>query len=203
MALAVTAVGAVVVVLAVAELLEIGNMKLKSIRRFFKHLVSNPWQVKRHFSAQALRNIEHAITASEKTHTGELRFVVEAGLHPYEIVFNKTPRKRVIELFGRLNIWDTENNNGVLIYLLLADRDVEIVADRGINQYVSQAQWEDICHAMEAQFRRGEFEAGVLQGIAEISTLLTQHFPEGGAQVSHHKVTKKRRNELSDKPLIL
>lgn len=178
-------------------------MQLKSISRLFKHLVSNPWQVKRHFSAQALRNIEYAITASEKTHMGEMRFVVEAGLHPYEIVFNKTPRKRAIELFGRLNIWDTEYNNGILIYLLLADRDVEIVADRGINQHVSHANWEVICHTMEAQFRRGEFEAGVMQGIAEIGTLLTRHFPENNAQVSKNKVTKKRRNELSDKPLIL
>lgn len=178
-------------------------MKLKSISRFFKHLVSNPWQVSRYFSPQALRNIENAITASERKHKGELRFVVEACLHPYEIVLNKTPRKRAIELFGRLNIWDTEYNNGVLIYLLLADRDVEIVADRGINQHVSHADWEVICHAMEALFKRGEFEAGVLQGIGEIGRLLTQHFPENTMQTNAKKVTKKKRNELSDKPLIL
>ena len=77
---------------------------------------------------------------AEATHDGEIRFVVEAGLHPYEILFKKTPKKRAIELFGRLNIWDTEHNNGVLIYLLLADRDVEIVADRGIHQHVGQCR---------------------------------------------------------------
>lgn len=95
------------------------------IIRFFSHLVSNPWQVKRHFSVVALRNIEQAIEASEKAHAGEIRFVVEAGLHPLEILNKKTPKKRALELFGRLNIWDTELNNGVLIYLLLADRDVD------------------------------------------------------------------------------
>ena len=91
--------------------------------------------------------------------------MVEAGLHPYEILFKKTPKKRAIELFGRLNIWDTEYNNGVLIYLLLADRDVEIVADRGIHQHVGMTAGKQICHEMEIMFRKGEFEAGVLQGI--------------------------------------
>jgi uncharacterized membrane protein len=165
------------------------------IIRFFQHLVSNPWQVRRHFSAEALRNIEKVISASEKTHAGEIRFVVEAGLHPYEIVFNKTPKKRAIELFGRLNIWDTEHNNGVLIYLLLADRDVEIVADRGINKHVGHENWENICHDMEILFRKGEFEAGVLQGIAEISAHLQQHFPLSRK--------KSKKNELSDKPLLM
>ncbi len=163
------------------------------IIRFFQHLVSNPWQVQRHFSSEALHNIEKAIVASEKTHAGEIRFVVEAGLHPYEIVFNKTPKKRAIELFGRLNIWDTEHNNGVLIYLLLADRDVEIVGDRGVHQHVGHDGWEVICREMEALFRKNEFEAGVLQGIDKISAVLQQHFPQDGAS----------KNEISNKPLIL
>ncbi len=167
--------------------------KRHPVIRFFAHLVSNPWQVQRYFSQRALHNIEKAISASERLHAGEIRFVVEAGLHPYEIVFNKTPKKRAIELFGRLNIWDTEHNNGVLIYLLLADRDVEIVADRGIHQHVHHDGWEKICHDMEALFRKGEFEAGVLQGVEEISAALQQHFPQNGAS----------RNELSNKPLIL
>jgi len=186
------------VVLAAAELLETGKMKLKSIYRFFRHLVSNPWQVSHHFSIEALRNIENAITASERKHIGEIRFVVEAGLHPYEILFSKTPRKRAIELFGRLNIWDTEHNNGVLIYLLLADRDVEIVADRGIDQHVGHADWEVICHEMEVMFRRSEFEAGVLHGIARIGVALEKHFP-----LTANKSPKKKHNEISNKPLIL
>jgi uncharacterized membrane protein len=167
--------------------------KRHPIIRFFAHLVSNPWQVKRHFSDIALHEIEKAIAASEKKHAGEIRFVVEAGLHPYEIMFKKSPKARAVELFGRLNIWDTEHNNGVLIYLLLADRDVEIVADRGINQHVGHDGWEVICREMEALFRKGEFEAGVLHGIDKISIVLEKHFPQKGVS----------RNELSNKPLIL
>ena len=168
-------------------------MKIKSISRFFRHLVSNPWQVKRHFSAPALHNIEQAIVASEKKHAGELRFAVEAGLHPYEILSKKSPKKRAIELFARLNIWDTEHNNGVLIYLLLADRDVEIVADRGIHQHVGHHGWEAICHEMETMFRQSKFEAGVLHGIEKISGVLERHYP----------TMDKRKNEISNKPLIL
>jgi len=178
-------------------------MKLKSIYRFFRHLVSNPWQVSSHFSAEALRNIEKAIAESEKKHSGEVRFVVEAGLHPYEIMFKKTPRKRAIELFGRLNIWDTEYNNGVLIYLLLADRDVEIVADRGINQHIGHVGWTVICHEMEMMFRRGEFEAGVLLGVAKIGVTLEKHFPRANTKVTKSKTVKKKSNEISNKPLIL
>lgn len=151
------------------------------IARFFSHLLngalSSKWQVHRHFSAAALRRIEQAIKASELTHMGEIRFVVEAGLHPLEIITKKMPKKRAVELFGHLNVWDTEHNNGVLIYLLLADRDVEIVADRGIHRHVGNDGWEAICHAMELQFRRGEFEAGVLDGIQQIGALLHQHYP--------------------------
>jgi uncharacterized membrane protein len=175
----------------------------KSIERFFRHLVSNPWQVKHHFSSQALQNIESAITDSETKHTGEIRFVVEAGLHPYEIVCGKTPRARGIELFGRLNIWDTENNNGVLIYLLLADRDVEIVADRGIDKPIGYDRWDAICHDMEVLFRRGEFEAGVLQGIAEVSEALEANFPMDSIKDERKKAVAQQNNELPDKPLIL
>ncbi len=163
------------------------------IARFFKHMLSNPWQVRRYFSEIALHEIQKAITASEKKHGGEIRFVVEAGLHPYEIICKKTPEKRAIELFGRLNIWDTEHNNGVLIYLLLADRDVEIVADRGIDRHVGRDGWEAICHDMEALFGRGEFETGVLYGIEKISAALEQYFPLMGVN----------KNEVSDKPVIL
>jgi uncharacterized membrane protein len=155
--------------------------------------MSHPWQVKRHFSKQALRNIENAISKSEQYHAGEIRFVVEAGLHPFEIWFKKSPKARAIELFGRLNIWDTEHNNGVLIYLLLADRDVEIIGDRGIDQHIGQFGWEQICREMEALFRQGNFEGGVLKGIHKISAVLTEHFPQQGLS----------RNELSNKPLVL
>ena len=167
--------------------------KRHPVIRFFRHLLSSPLWVNRYFSTQALRNIEHAIAENEKLHAGEIRFVVEAGLHPMEILQKRTPKKRAIQLFGQLNIWDTEHNNGVLIYLLLADRDVEIVADRGIHHFVGDDGWESICHAMELRFREGAFELGVLEGIAAIGAALSQHFPAQGTQ----------RNEIPNRPLVM
>lgn len=172
-------------------------MKLNTITRFFKHLVSDFWQVHHHFSKSALLNIEKAIQASEKSHNGEICFIVEAGLHPMEVLYKKTPKKRAIELFSLFKVWDTEHNNGVLIYLLLADRDVEIVADRGIHQHVGNAAWEQICHQMELTFRQGNFEAGVLQGVADISAQLANHFP-------HSTINKTQNpNELPNAPIVL
>ncbi|MEQ1766252.1 MAG: TPM domain-containing protein, partial [Methylotenera sp.] len=108
-------------------------------------------------------------------------------------LYKKSPQKRAIELFGRFNIWDTEHNNGVLIYLLLADHDFEIIADRGIHQLVGNAGWERISQQMELMFKRGDFEAGVLFGVAEIGVLLTLHYPAKG----------ENNNELSNATIIL
>ena len=167
------------------------------LSRFFEHLVSNPWQVRRCFCPIGLTVIEQTIAVSESRHTGEIRVVIEAGLDIYEVLFNKSPRARAIELFSHLHIWDTAHNNGVLIYLCLADHDVEIVADRGINHQVGYARWAQICHDMEVQFRQGAFEGGVLQGIAEISVELEQYFPE------NLSAPKRQKNELPNKPLII
>ena len=166
--------------------------------RFFEHLFSNPWQVRERFCDVGLNTIEQAITHSEARHTGEIRFVVESGLDIYEIIFNKTPRARAIELFSLLHIWDTEHNNGVLIYLCLADHDVEIVADRGIDQHVGYARWDAICHDMEVKFKRGEFEGGVLQGIAAIGAEMEKYFPE-----RENSTSKRRKNQLSNKPVVM
>lgn len=163
------------------------------IRRFLRHIWCGPWMVRRHFSAAALRNIEAAIAESEIGHSGEIRFVVEPALHPFELLRGETPRQRAIELFARLGVWDTEDNNGVLIYLLLADHDVEIVADRGIDHEVGAQGWQSICLEMEAAFRQGRFEEGVIRGIARISELLRQRFPAGSVNP----------NELPDAPLVL
>jgi uncharacterized membrane protein len=141
----------------------------------------------------ALRNIEAAIRDSEARHYGELRFVVEANLALPALMHGVTARERAIELFSQLRIWDTEQNSGVLIYLLLADRDVEIIADRGINKLVGSAQWETICQQMEQQFRQQQFEAGVIHGIRAISELLIQHFPASTNNI----------NELPDTTVVL
>ncbi len=169
-------------------------MKYHGIQRFFRHIICTPWHVECHFSKHAMHNIEMAIKQSEKSHMGEIRFVVEAHLHTMEILAGKTPRKRALELFSQLGIWDTEHNTGVLLYLLLADRDIEIVADRGIHQYVGSAGWEEICKEIEQQFRKGAFEAGTLYGINQITQRLVQQFPSDG-QIG--------KNELPDKPLVL
>lgn len=175
-------------------------MKNRSrLTRFIEHLFSHPWQVNHYFCDIGLNVIEQAITESEKRHTGEIRLVIEPGLDIYEILWNKTPRKRAIELFGLLGMWDTEHNNGVLIYLCLADHDIEIVADRGIDKHVGYSRWNAICNEMEACFKRGEFEGGVLQGIAEISSALETHFPEH----ADTSLSRRKRNEISNKPLIL
>ena len=168
-------------------------MKYKGLSRIWHHLIIPPWRVGSYFSPAGLSQIEAAITEAERTHKGEIRFVVECSLDNSELFHNVTAKARAIEVFSRIHMWDTEHNNGVLIYLLLADRDVEIVADRGIHQHVGHNGWEAICKEMEAMFRRGEFEAGVLLGIDKISATLQTHYPSSG----------KSKNELSNKPLIL
>lgn len=166
---------------------------MMKIKRFLRHLFTTPRYVHRHFSKAALQNIEQAIQKSEFLHTGEIRFVVESALHPYALWQNETPKKRALELFAQLGIWDTAQNNGVLIYLLLADRDVEIIADRGVHGHVGTQGWETICRAMEQEFRQGQFEAGVVDGVTQIGKLLQQHFP----------VDAQNANELPDKSIIL
>lgn len=163
------------------------------IKRIGKHLLLNRWRVRRAFPRQALANIEKAIKASEATHAGQIRFVVEGALDGAPLFKDQPARERAIDVFAQLRLWDTVNNNGILIYLLLADRDVEIVADRGISQKVQQAEWEKICRVMEAEFRAKNFEGGVLKGISAVTKLLAKHFP----------ASSRHGNELPDKPVVL
>ena len=163
------------------------------IERISRHLIANRWRVRRAFPRLALGNIEKAIKASETTHEGQIRFVVEGALDGRPLFTNQSPRARAIEVFSRLRVWDTAHSNGVLIYLLLADRDVEIVADRGIDAKVGKAAWEKICKAMELEFGARNFERGAIKGIAEVTALLVAHYPSSGPH----------RNELPDKPLVI
>ena len=164
-----------------------------NFKRIVKHLFAPQWIIARAFPRRTLTAIEEAIRASEKTHDGELRFAVEAGLDPLPLVRGQTPRQRAIEVFSALRVWDTEHNSGVLIYVQLVDRRIEIVADRGINAKVPQHAWDAICRRMEAAFRQRRFEQGVLAAIGEITALLAQHFPPRG----------DNPDELSDQPVIL
>jgi len=165
-----------------------------SIQRILKHWFYPPWLVRRHFPATAMTAIAKAVNESERSHMGEVRFAVEGALPWHDVLDGLPARYRALQIFSQLRIWDTEHNNGVLIYLLLADHDVEIVADRGVHALVGSEGWEAICHAMEAEFRQGNFEAGVLLGIARITAILQQHFPAHG---------RDNPNELPDVPVVV
>lgn len=162
--------------------------------RILKHLCSTPWHVRRCFSKAALQRIEAAIASSEHVHRGELRFAVEPALPWLDLLRGLSARQRALQVFSQLRVWDTEHNTGVLIYLLLADHDVEIVADRGIHAQVGEQAWQAICRQMETRFRAREFEAGVMEGVQAITALLCQHFPADG---------NDNPNELADAPVIL
>ncbi len=164
-----------------------------NINRIIKHLSIGQAAVHRCFPRAALNKINQTIAEVEQTHAGQIRFAVEASLDIKPLLFGQTARERAIEVFSELHIWDTENNNGVLIYLLLADRDVEIVADRGVHAKLGQATWESICQEMEAAFRQGKFEQGVITGIRSVGAHLARHYPQVGTKT----------NELSDQPVIL
>ena len=164
-----------------------------SISRITRHLIEHRWRARRIFTAPVLEHIEQAIKDGEATHSGQVRFVVEGALDGAPLFHNQSARARGLDLFSHLRIWDTAHNNGVLIYLLLADRRVEIIADRGIDARVGEAGWQAICRAMEAEFRQSHFEAGVIKGIQAVSQQLATYFPPQGP----------RRNELPDAPVVM
>lgn len=164
-----------------------------SLKRIGRHLLTSRARVRKVFPPKTMAVIERAIAASEAHHAGQIRFAVEAALHGPALRRNQSARDRAIDVFAKLRVWDTAHNNGVLIYLLLADRDVEIVVDRGIDGRVGQAGWEAICQMMETHFRAGRFEQGVVAGIEAVTTHLAAHFPRDGAAA----------NELPDAPVVL
>ena len=162
--------------------------------RIVRHLLTGKLALHRIFPAASLTAIEQAIQQSEMNHGGQICFAVEASLDTIPLFKNQTARERAVEVFSQLRIWDTEHNNGVLIYLLLADHDVEIITDRGIHAKVSSEEWEAICRTMESTFQRQQFEAGVINGVNAISVHLREYFPSG---------SNDKRNEIANKPVVL
>ena len=160
--------------------------------RLFHHLVIPDWWARRAFQKPVLRRIEQAIATSEQSHGGELRVVVEANLPFAALLRDRSPRQRAVELFGELGVWDTEHNCGVLIYLQVLDRRVEIVADRGIHRRVGDAFWKAVCGRLEKSFRDGQYEQGVVRALEEITAALAEHFPAAA----------DNPDELSNAPLI-
>ncbi len=162
-------------------------------KRVLRHLFTDHWSVRRAFPPAAMRAIRDKIGEQERRHGGELRFAVEAALPLLHLWHGQNARSRAVELFGQLRVWDTEHNSGVLIYLLLADKRVEIVADRGIHNKVGDAAWEAICGEMQRSFAAGRFEPGVNFGVAAISDLLATHYPSA----------EDDSNELPNEPVVL
>lgn len=164
-----------------------------NFKRWARHLFMPPWAWRRAFPQATLDAVEAAIRTSETTHGGEIRFAIENSLPGRLVWRGMSGRERAIEMFSNLHVWDTETNSGVLVYLLLADHDIEIVADRGIAARVDPAAWEAVAQTMEAAFRQGQFEQGALTGIEQIGALLAANFPPSG----HNP------DELANRPVIV
>jgi uncharacterized membrane protein len=163
------------------------------LSRLFRHLVATRWQTRRKFSSAVLDDIEKAVHEVESKHSGEVRLVVETALDWPELWRDMPPRRRAAQVFGQLGVWDTADNNGVLIYVLLADRDVEILADRGIAARVPQHEWEQVCRDIEGHYRAGRFGQGSVAGVRSVGALLAKHFPGDRGDA----------NELPNQPVLL
>lgn len=163
------------------------------LRRWWRHFTTFPHQTRRRYPPATLTAIEEAIASVEARHAGEIRFAIETHLDGRALRAGITPRQRALEVFGLLRVWDTERNNGVLVYLLMADRDVEIVVDRGLAARVPDARWEEVWRAMEAQLRADRWREGALVGIEQVAGLLAEHFPAEGGD----------RDEQPNRPVLL
>lgn len=167
---------------------------IAKLRRMLRHRWLDEADARRAIPADMAQRLAQRVAASEKRHTGEVRICIEAGLPISYLWRGAAARERAVAMFGKLRVWDTEQNNGVLIYLLLAEHAIEIVADRGLNRHVTPAQWQAMVARMSAAFQEGRFEDGLTQALEEVSALLVAHFPlgDGAAQA----------NELPDEPVI-
>jgi uncharacterized membrane protein len=162
--------------------------------RALRNWTTFAWTARRRFPTSTLDAIEDAIREGERAHSGEVCFLVEAALEPGDLWRGVTARERAIEAFAEQRVWDTDANNGVLIYVLLAEHDVEIVADRGAAAAIPPEEWERVCRELEAHFREGRFEQGALAGVRGVNALLARHFP-----VSEERANP---NELRDRPTV-
>ncbi len=161
--------------------------------RFVRHLFAARWNTRRRFPPAVLAAIETAIREVESRHAGEIRFAVETALDVPELWHGLASRHRAAHVFAQLGIWDTAQNNGVLIYVLLADRVVEIVADRGIAALIQQTEWDEICREVERQFRAGRFMEGSVAAVQAVGRLLARHFP----------APRRDADELPNQPVLL
>ncbi|MBT2334128.1 TPM domain-containing protein [Variovorax paradoxus] len=165
------------------------------LARIWRHQWMDEADVRRVLPDAGMERLAARVAASERRHSGEIRICVEAGLPWSYLRRNASARERAVTLFGKLRVWDTAHNNGVLIYLLLAEHAIEIVADRGIDARVDDAEWAAMAQRMGAAFREGRFEDGLTQALEEMSALLVAYFPLAGNEPD--------TNELPDEPVVL
>jgi uncharacterized membrane protein len=165
--------------------------------RLLRHIAATHWRTRMRFTAATLDAIEAAIKRTEAAHGGEIRFAVETALPPLHVLNNVTPRARALDVFSHLRVWDTQANNGVLIYVQMADRHVEVIADRALSERVSRAEWQAICRLMEVHFRAGRFQTGSIAGVEAVGNLLARHFPRNPAALPF------AHNQLPDRPTLL
>ena len=158
------------------------------LARILKHRWMDETDTARALGADALARLEARVAASESRHSGEMRLCVEAGLPLSYLWRDATPRQRAVTLFGKLRVWDTEHNNGVLIYLLLAERAIEIVADRGLTRHVSQKSWDALIAGMRDNFRGGRFEEGLAQAVDAVDALLLRHFAQAEGEANPNEL---------------
>jgi len=164
------------------------------LQRLFINLFDQWFAMRRRFPEALLEEMTAAIASGERTHRGEVRFAVESRLSPWMVLEGVDAGLRARQAFGQLQVWDTEHNTGVLFYVLMAERRIEIVADRGIASRVGQAEWDDICARMRDSYADGRWREGSLVGIAAAHALLQHHFPSDGTD---------NPDELPDRPVLL
>ena len=168
---------------------------MSKVRRWLRHSIKSPQSVNRAFPPEVLQRIQNEIADGERIHSGEIRFAVEAALPWSYLKRNAAARERAQMVFAKLRVWDTEDNNGVLIYVELADQRIEIVADRGIGRHVPDARWDEVTKMMRERFQAGEFEAGSIAGVRAVSALLAERFRLADGA--------RNPNQLSDAPTVL
>ena len=171
-------------------------MALPPFKRLIRHRLWDDDDARRVLPAEALARLQQRVAESERRHSGEIRICVEAGL-PLSYLWRDAPvRERALAMFSKLAVWDTENNNGVLIYLLLAEHRIEVVADRALARRVDASHWQQLVDAMSEAFRAGRFETGLQEAVAAVDALLVAHFPRDTTAAT------RRLNELPDEPLL-